>query len=199
MKQTMTLPTLSEKKALLLEYEERFAFDLSRAVLETPKMSFWMIFIPIFLLYHVYRVKKIVEGRKGFARNYLITRKRALEAGLSLAEKNRRPDVPGILKDSNLPEKAKGPFKEFFLLLVEHYADLLRSHGEDVPSLIRSTYKSRTNYLLFLNRLNRVEKALTDAVMPNTPKGAVDIDSIVKAMEIHSERLGRERAKSIFP
>jgi len=194
----MTLPTLSEKKALLLEYEERFAFDLSRAVLESPKMSFWMIFIPIFLLYHVYRVKKIVEGRKGFVRNYLITRKRALEGGFSLVGKGRKPDVQAIMKDSNLPEKAKGPFKELFLLLVEHYADLLRSHGEDVPSLIRSAYKSRMNYLLFLNRLNNAEKALTDALMPNIPKSATDIDSIVKAMEIHSERLGRERAKHIF-
>jgi len=194
----MTLPTLSEKKALILEYEERFAFDLSREVLETPKMSFWMIFIPIFLLYHVYRVKKIVEGRKGFAKNYLITRKRALEAGFFLAEKGRNPDVQAILKESNLPEKARGPFKDLFLLLVEHYADLLRSHGDDVPSLIRSAYKSRTNFLLFLIRLNKAEKALTDALMPNTPKSPADIGFIVKAMEIHSERLGRERAKSIF-
>lgn len=194
----MTLPKLSEKEALLLEFEERFAFDLSRKVLESPKMSFWMIFIPIFLLYHVYRVKKVAEGRKGFAKNYLVTRKRALEESLSLVEKGRNPNVQAILKDSNLPEKAKGPFKELFLLLVEHYADLLRSHGDDVPSLIRYTYKSRTNYLLFLNRLNKAEKALTDALMPNIPKGAADMDSIVKAMEIHSERLGRERAKSIF-
>lgn len=194
----MTLPKLSEKKALILEYEERFAFDLSREVIETPKMSFWMIFIPIFLLYHVYRVKKIVEGRKGFAKNYLITRKRALEAGFFLAEKGRKPDLQTIMRDSNLPEKAQGPFKQLFLLLAEHYADLLRSPGHDVPSLIRSTYKSRTNFLLFLNQLNKAEKALTDALMPNTPKSETDIDSVVKAMEIHSERLGRERAKSIF-
>jgi len=194
----MSLPKLDEKKALILEYEERFAFDLSREVLETPKMSFWMVFIPIFLIYHVYRVRKIVESRKEFARNYLITRKRALEAGCTLAEKERNPDLQALLKDSNLPEKAKGPFNELFLLLVQHYADLLRSYGHDAPSLIRSAYKSRTNYLLFLNRLNNAEKALTDALKPNTPKSAADIDFIVKAMEIHSERLGRERATLIF-
>ncbi len=194
----MNLPKLDEKKAHILEYEERFAFDLSREVLETPKMSFWMIFIPIFLLYHVYRVKKIVEGRKAFAKNYLITRKRALEAGCILVDKGRNPDLQAILRDSNLPEKARGPFKELFLLLVEHYADLLRSYGHDVPSLIRSAYKSRTNYLLFLDRLNKAEKSLTDALRPQTGNTAADIDFIVKAMEIHSERLGRERAKLIF-
>jgi hypothetical protein len=194
----MTLPKLSEKKALILQYEERFAFDLSREVLETPKMSFWMILIPLFLLYHVYRVHKVVEGRKGFAANYLITRKRALEAGLSLAEKGKNPDLQSILKDSNLPEKAKGPFKELFLLLVEHYADLLRGYGHDAPSLIRSAYKSRTNYLLFLNRLSKAEKALTDTLRPKSPENSADIDFIVKAMEIHSERLGRQRAELIF-
>jgi len=194
----MSLPKLDEKKALILEYEERFAFDLSREVLETPKMSFWMIFIPIFLLYHVYRVRRVVEGRKGFAKNYLITRKRALEASFSLVEKDRKPDFQAILRDSNLPEKARGPFKELFLLLVEHYADLLRSFGHDVPSLIRSVYKSRTNYLLFLNRLNKAEKELTYALRPQTANTAADFDFIVKAMEIHSERLGRERAKLIF-
>jgi hypothetical protein len=194
----MTLPKLSEKKALILEYEERFAFDLSREVLETPKMSFWMILIPLFLLYHVYRVHKVVEGRKGFAGNYLITRKRALEESLSLVEKGRNPNLQAILKDSNLPEKAKNPFKELFLLLVDHYADLLRSYDHDVPSLIRSAYKSRTNYLLFLNRLNKAEKALTDALRPQESNTAADIDFIVKAMEIHSERLGRERAALIF-
>ena len=194
----MSLPKLDEKKALILEYEERFAFDLSREVLETPKMSFWMIFIPIFLLYHVYRVRRVVEGRKGFAKNYLITRKRALEESLSLVDKAKNPNLQSIMRDSNFPEKAKGPFKELFLLLVEHYADLLRSYGHDVPSLIRSAYKSRTNYLLFLNRLNKAEKALTDALRPQAPNTAADIDFIVKAMEIHSERLGRERAALIF-
>ena len=194
----MTLLKLSEKKALILEYEERFAFDLSREVLETPKMSFWMILVPLFLLYHVYRVHKVVEGRKGFAGNYLITRKRALEESLSLVEKGGNPNLQAILKDSNLPEKAKGPFKELFLLLVEHYADLLRSHGHDVPSLIRSAYKSRMNYLLFLNRLNKAEKALTEALRPDTAESAGDIEFIVKAMEISTDRLGRQRADLIF-
>ena len=194
----MTLPKHSEKKALILEYEKRFAFDLSREVLESPKMSFWMILIPIFLLYHVYRVRRVVEGRKGFAEHYLITRKRALEESLSLVEKARNPNLQTILRDSNLPEEAKGPFKELFLLLVEHYADLLRSYGHDMPSLIRSAYKSRMNYLLFLNRLNKTEKQLADALRPQTANTAADIDFIVKAMEISTERLGRQRAELIF-
>ena len=192
------MASLSEKRAFIWEYEERFASDLAGAVLETPKMSFWMIFIPIILVYHVFQVRKVVEGRKGFAKNYLVTRKTALGEGFSLVEKARNPDLQTILRDSNLPEEAKGPFKELFILLVEHYTDLLRSYGHDMPSLIRSAYKSRTNYLLFLNRLNKAEKALTGVLRPEAVNTASDIDFILKAMEFHSERLGRERAESVF-
>ncbi len=192
------MASLSEKKDLIWEHEKRFASDLAGAVLQSPKMSFWMVFIPIIIVYHVFQVRKVVEGRKGFTKNYLITREHALEASFSLVEKARNPDFQTILRDSNLPEKAKGPFKELFLLLVQHYADLLRSYGHDAPSLIRSAYKSRTNYLLFLNRLNKAEKALADILRPQAANTAADIDFIVKAMEIHSERLGRERAALIF-
>jgi hypothetical protein len=192
------MTTLEDKKDFIWEYEERCAADLAAAVLQTPKMSFWMIFIPIILIYHVFQVRKVVEGRKGFAKNYLVTRKRALEAGLSVVAKGRNPDVQSVLRDSNLPGKATGSFRDLFLLLVNHYADLLRSYGHDMPSLLRNVYKSRTNYLLFLNRLNKAEKALTDVLRPDTDKSAGDIDFIVKAMEFHSERLGRERAESVF-
>ncbi len=192
------MASMSEKRDFIWDYEKRFASELAVAVLQSPKMTFWMIFIPIILIYHVFQVRKVVEGRKGFAKNYLVTREHALEASLSLVEKARNPNLQTILRDSNLPEKAKGPFKELFLLLVDHYADLLRSRGHDVPSLIRSAYKSRTNYLLFLNRLNKAEKALADILRPQTANAAADIDFIVKAMEIHSERLGRERAELIF-
>lgn len=194
----MTMPKHIEKKALILEYEERFAFDLAREVLETPKMSYWMILIPIFLVYHVFRVRKVVEGRKGFVRNYLITRKQALEESCILVEKERKPDLGAILRDSNLPDEARTPFKELFSLLVEHYADLLRSYGHDMPSLVRSAYKCRTNYLLFLNRLNKTEKALNRGLRPHMDKGVSDIDDIIKSMENNSERLRREGTERFF-
>jgi hypothetical protein len=58
------MTSLADRKDLTLQLEERFAFDLSREVMEAPTFSFWMIFIPIFLVYHVYQHKRIVEGRK---------------------------------------------------------------------------------------------------------------------------------------
>ena len=192
------MASLNEKRAFIWEDEERFASDLACAVLQIPKMSFWMILIPIILVYHVLQVRKILKGRKGFAKNFLITRNHALEASLSLVEKGISPDMQMILRDSNLPEKAKGPFKELFFLLVDHYSDLLRSTGQDMPSLIRSVYKSRMNYLLFLNRINKAEKELAVILKPQSADPAADIEAIMKAMESNSERLNRERVERIF-
>jgi hypothetical protein len=167
-------------------------------VLETPKMSFWMILIPIILVYHVFRVRRVVEGRKGFVRNYLANREQALEESYALLDKDRKPDFHTILGKSNLPDEAKGPFEHFFSLLVEHYADLLRSNGHDMASLIRSAYKTRTNYLLFLNRMNKAEKALNNGLRSLMDQSLSDIDLVIGKMEFNSERLRREEAERMF-
>lgn len=187
-----------EKRDLILQYDEQFAFALSREVLKTPKLSWWTIFIPIILLYHIFQHRKVVDGRKGFTQSYLISRKRALEESLALVDKGMRPDIDAILRESALPEKAWQPFRELFALLLEHYADLLRSGGSDMVSLIRSAYKSRTNYLLFLNRLNQAEKDLNKALRPHMDEGTGEIDDVMKTMERSSESLRRQSADLIF-
>lgn len=188
-----------EKRGIILSHEERFAFSLAQEVMESPKMSFWMIFIPIFLVYHVYQHKRVVNGRKGFVQHYLTTRKRALEDAYLLVNKGMKPNIGLLLKESGLPEKARGPFKELFTLLIDHYADLLRSAGDDMISLLRSAYRSRTNYLLFLNKLNRTETALNEVLRSNLGENAKEIQEIVRRMQASSERLRREGASSIFP
>jgi hypothetical protein len=37
----------------------------------------------------------------------------------------------------NLPPEAMGPYKKLFLLLVENYASLLRSHGSDMAFFVQ--------------------------------------------------------------
>jgi hypothetical protein len=192
------MTSLREKQALILDDEERFAFALARQVLETPKLSFWMILIPIILVYHMFRHRRVVDGRKGFVKHYLIMRKKALEETLPLVEKGRKPRIDEILKDSNLPEKAKGPFKGLFSVLVDHYADLLRSDGPDVSSLVRSAYRTRTNYLLFINRLGQAEKALNNALRPYMDEQPAAVDEVMKSVERFSEQIRREEVARIF-
>jgi hypothetical protein len=189
---------LDEKRDLILAHEERFAHALAREVLATPKMNFWMIFIPFILIYHMFRHKRVVDGRKEFTANYLVTRKRASEEAFDSAERGRKPRIDDLVRDSKLPQEARGPFRDLLTLLVDHYTELIRSPGHDMPSLLRSVYRSRTNYLLFLNRLNQTEKDLNRALRPHMSGGGSEIDDVMKRMEAASERLRREGTDRVF-
>ena len=192
------MTSVSDKKDLILQFEERFAFDLSREVMEAPKLSFWMILIPIFLVYHVYQHKRIAEGRKSFAWNYLVARKQALEESADFVKKGGRPRIAEIVRDSELPVHARGPFKELLTVLADHYADLLRAEGDDYESLVRSAYRRRADYLLLVNRLSQCERGLNKALMPQLKDQVSGAGEVIKKMEAASEKLRRERAEQIF-
>lgn len=193
------MTTSAEKKGLILGFEERLAFELSKEVMEAPKLSFWVIFIPIFLIYHIFQHKKVVEGRRAFARNYLVTRKQALEESGEIVKRSRRPRVPELVRDSGLPAEARGPYGELLTLLVEHYVDLLRAEGSDFESLVRSAYRTRTNYLLFVSRLTRCEQTLNRALVPRLVNQVSGAGDVVRRMDAALEKLQRERIFRIFP
>jgi len=191
------MTALLKKRDLILENEQRFADLLSREVLASPKMNIWMILIPFILIYHIVQQRRVADGRKVFARNYLRSRERALEEGVRYVENGTSPLIEKTAEAGDLPESARTPFREFMLLLTDHYMDLLRSDGRDMESLIRSAYKNRMNYLLFLKRLNQSEKALNEALRPHLTE-AGGVDEVLNAMESVSERLRREYAAAVF-
>ncbi|MDD5204249.1 MAG: NF038143 family protein [Desulfobacterales bacterium] len=190
------MTSLLEKRDLILENERRFADLLGREVLATPKMNIWMVLIPFILIYHIYQARRVADGRKVFIRNYLRSRERALEEGLRFVEKGTAPVIETMSDGSDLPEPARKFFREFIMFLAGHYRDLLRSDGTDMESLIRSTYKNRMNYLLFLQRLNQAEKALNDALRPHITGAGVE--EVLETMETVSQRLRREYAAAVF-
>ena len=190
------MTSLLEKRDLILENERRFADLLGREVLATPKMNIWMILIPFILIYHIYQARRVADGRKVFIRNYLRSRERALEEGLRFVEKGTTPATEMMSDGSDLPEPARKPFRELIMFLTGHYMDLLRSNGTDMESLIRSVYKNRMNYLLFLQQLNQAEKALNEALRPHITGAGVD--EVLETMETVSQRLRREYAAAVF-
>ena len=66
-------------------------------------------------------------------------------------------------------------------------------------ALIRSAYKTRTNYLLFINQLNRVERQFNNVLKPFLKDTTQDVDNIVELIEKRCEALRREDAESFFP
>jgi hypothetical protein len=191
------MTSLTEKRDLILDHEERFAASLAREVMPAPKMNLWMILIPFILVFHVIQHRRVVEGRSLFARNYLRSRRQGLEESVRSIEKGDKPRIERMLSESALPDSARAPLGEFFRLITAHYTDLLQADGPDMRSLIRSAYRSQTNYLLFLNRLNQAEKVVNDAVRPHVAN-ARGVDEVLEAMEAASQRLRKEDAAAAF-
>jgi hypothetical protein len=188
-----------EKSTHILRHEEGFAGAIAAVVIEKPQLSIWMILIPIIFVYHIYRFQKYSDGRKMFVKNYMISRKRALEEALVVVNTGNEPDIDRLVEMSTIPEVARQQYAEFMAVLIEHYADLLSSEGDNFDELVRSAYRNRTNYLLFLNRLNQTERALNKALKPHLEETLEGVNDIVRTIESRSEGLRRDTAERIFP
>ena len=191
------MKALAQKKEIILQRELAFANAIGAAVFEKPKVSFWMVFIPILFLYFIYRMQRFRSGRMKFDEEFMTTRRRAMDVALDAVETAGRPDMAEVARNSSLPEALQKPYVSWVKALVEYYLDLLAAEGDSFDSLVRAAYRSRTDYLLTLNRLNTVEKEFYSALKPQlaSTEGAA---AVIAAIEEHSRRLRRDLAEQIF-
>ena len=191
--------TMAQKRDLILADEKRFAARVSARVIDKPRLDVWMILIPVFFVFYFWQLKRYAKGRKTFAEKFLITRKRSLDEALQSAETGENPDIGKLVQAADIPDKIRQDYRRWLTLLVDHYRDLILARGSDYPALVRSTYKSRTNYLLFLNRLNQAEREFDAALKPHLEKTTENVNGIIKLMEESVTGLRRQLAEEIFP
>ncbi len=192
------MSSIKEKSALILAQEEKFALTLAAQVINKPQLSLWMILIPIFFVFYFNDLSKYKNGCKQFAGNYLIDKKRALNEAIEVVIEGRDPDIRSLAELPDMNSNAREKQADILTILVEHYRTMLKADGEDFASLIRSSYGSLTNYLLFLNRLNQAETEANKALKPDLEKSLGGINDIVSRMDGLSERFRRETAEVIF-
>jgi len=188
---------LERKKELVLQRELLFANAIGAAVFEKPKVSFWMVLIPILFVYFVYRMQKYKSGRLKFDEDFMITRRRAMDVAFEAVETGGKPAVEKVVQASDLSDALQEAYRSWVRVLVDYYMDLLAADGNSFDSLVRSAYRSRGNYLLVLNRLNMVEREFYIALKPQlaTTEGAADV---IAAIETQSQRLRRDLADRTF-
>ena len=191
--------SVQQKSALIWAGEEKVSDALAAAVMHRPKISIWMILIPILIVYHMFRFQKYADGRKKFAENYLITPERALEANVRSLESGRKCDIDGLVEQACIPEDTTDEYTAWIRVLCDHYADLLRGEGDSVEALIKFVYKNRTNYLLFLSQLNEAEKRFNAVLTPHLRETTDGVDEIVGRMERACANIRRKEAEIIFP
>ena len=188
---------LSDKKEIILQREMVFANAVGALVLDKPKVSIWMVFIPILFLHFIYRMQSYKNQRLKFGEEFMITRRRAMDIALHAAATGCEPDIGDVIRKSSLSEPLHKPYASWVNVLVDHYLDLLAAEGASFESLVRAAYSSRSNYLLTLNRLSVAEKAFHKALEPQlaATEGAADI---ISKIESHSQELRRELADHVF-
>ncbi len=185
------------KKELILKRELAFSNAVGAAVFEKPKVSFWMVLVPLLFLYFIYRMQKYKNGRMRFDQDFMTTRRKAMELAVEALETGVRPNIDRLARESGLIDALQKPYASWLRTLFDYYMDLLAANGDSFEALARSAYRNRTNYLLTLNRLNTVEKEFYDALKPQmaATEGAA---AIIAAIEEQSRRLRRNLAESVF-
>jgi hypothetical protein len=191
--------TMTRNRDLILAGEKQFAARVSARVIDKPRLDVWMILIPVFFVFYFWQLRRYAKGRKTFAEKFLITRKRSLDAALRSAETGEAPDAGTVVQAADIPDEIRKDYHRWVSFLVDHYRDLILAHGDTYPALIRSAYKSRSNYLLFLNRLNQVEREFDAALKPHIEDTADNVNGIIKLMEESTSGLRRQFAEEIFP
>ena len=187
---------IDRRKELILERELDIANAIGAAVCEKPKVSFWMIMIPLLFIYFIYRMLKYKEGRLKFDEEFMAARRQAMDVALEALETGADPDIDRTVRQSEYADTIAKPFGSWIKVQVEYYMDLLSAPGENFEHLVRSAYRSRTNYLLALNRLNTVEKEFYTALKPQlaATEGAAEIIETIETKSQHLRRWFGEQA-----
>lgn len=193
------MKAIEDKKGFIQDHEERVADALAHCVIDKPVLSVWMILIPILFVYYLYQLPRYAAGRKGFIANYVMSRRLALDEASAALVAHRKPDIVHLVSAAAAPEDVQPLLADMFTALVEHYAGLLRADGKNFDSLARAAYRDRAAYLMVMNRLSDVERAMHQVLAQRMKASEDDILGIIDTMDRETRRLRREEAGRIFP
>lgn len=186
-------------KEFVLDYEKQFAANLAVEILEKPKVKIWMILIPLLLIVHFTNLSKNKRQRKEFIDNYLISRRKALNEAEEAMDENRKPDTDNLALQAGLKEKHTRDYSRFLSVLVEHYTKLLNGAGETYGDLIKSVYgNNRSDYLLFLDLLEKNESTLNKSLKSQLRKKQDGIGETIRQIEKKSYKLRRLELEEIY-
>ncbi len=191
--------SMEDKKRQILDNEEFMARQLARRVIEKPVPAVWMILIPVFFVFHAWKIKQYSNGLKDFAENYLISRCRALDTAFEAEQSGNSPEIDHLVEMADtIPAEARRLYHDWMSLLVDHYRSLLTAPGNSHKELIRAHYRTKSNFLLFCNKLNKTENSFNISLLPGIEGTPQDLRFILDRMELGVADLRRQEVEEIF-
>lgn len=193
------MSTNTRKTRLIADYERDMAGRLALRVLDKPKPPLWMIFVPVFFVFFAQKMRHYSKAREDFVENYVKPRGLALDAAHDAIETGTPLEPSRILEKAGaIPEHSSRLFADWMTALTDHYRTLLDARGDTAQALIRSGYRSKTEYLLACNVLNRTENAFNESLMTKIEGDSQEIRSVVARMHESVADLRRQEADAIF-
>jgi hypothetical protein len=188
---------LTGKRDIILTHELAFANEIGTALFEKPKVSVWMIFIPILFLYFIFRMQKFRNDRMKFSTEFMAARREAMTLAFDASAGKCPAGNDSVNRSAKLPEPLQEPYGSWIKALSSLYLDLLSADGKDFDALVRTAYRNRAKYLDTLDRVNQLEKAFYAALKPLMSE-VEGTEAIIATLESESRRLRRDTADRIF-
>ena len=188
---------MEKTKELILAYEKQYAAVLSSMVIDKPKLSSLMIFIPFLFIFYIRALLKFKKGLKGFAVNYLSSREKALREASEVFTEPKKMNTLAMAKQSGLNKKATEKYADYLEILATHYLALFKAKGDDYEALVRSAYNKK-NYRAFTEKLVKAEQVLNKALTPKQNKDQEGISETIKKIEKGNLVIRRDEIKKLF-
>lgn len=201
------LPRLLDTKyENILAQERSLAKRVAAAVIPSPPLSVWEITIPPLFFINFFRLKR---ARETMVLNFLFTKKLALEAAFNIIDKamskeqvkeNLRKKTGDILatdKHGLYSAKIRQKQLQEMELLIEHYLRLLAVEEKEYDAMLKKAYLHRDDYLVFLERLEQLEKEVYLAARQTVK--STSAREVAKQMEEATYKIRRIDADNIFP
>ena len=188
---------MEKTKELILVYEKQYAAKLSSMVIDKPKLSSLMIFIPFLFIFYIRALLKFKKGIKGFAVNYLSSREKALREASDVFTEPKKMNTLAMAKQSGLNKIATEKYADYLEILATHYLALFKAKGDDYDDLVRSAYNKK-NYRAFTEKLVKAEQVLNKALTPKQNKNQDGISETIKKIEKGNLLIRRDEIKKLF-
>ena len=189
---------LDHKRGLIEEHDRNFAYELADRLVEKPKLSVWMILIPIIFVFYMVQYQRYAKGRRDFIRNYLISPHRALHAVHAAAANGSKVDVDSICQAKELAEESLPHYRSLMETLVEYYTALLNAKGETYAELVVGGFANVEAYRSALARLDLAWSGLIRSIGAQSQKADGEILSATDRLEQFSKKMRQEEADFFF-
>ena len=200
----MEIKELHKNLRIVEEYEFSFARRLGKGVIEKPKISVWLVLLPILFVHYAQRIRQYKTGLQQFCDGVQHTRKFAL--GETVDELQGTAQTPDYRSSFLRGHPDGGPAVEEVLrqqlaeiaLLRDHFRRLLTiTSADDYGVMVRRAYGTEAAYRDFLEQLEQVEERVRLAVLQAFQPGPA-AQEVEDRMTRLSKVLREEEIRFIF-